>query len=244
MTSLILLPCSACLLKLVCCNGPCVAADKQHGLSLAKIVYTDVQSAAHQKDFLSQGSVVKKQYYAIGLFVAAMWLVFLVDWILPITLQSLGLYPRSLSGILGIPLMPFLHANFDHLLGNTIPLIVLLFLLISSREDSWWVVGCIIVVSGTLLWVFGRSALHVGASGLTFGLCSFLITVGVRERRVIPVSIAILVVLIYGGTMLSGVIPRWRSDISWDGHLCGLIAGGSAGFWFSRPKLSRLEKRS
>ena len=220
-----------------------VATDQQHGLSLAKIVYTDVQSATHRKDFLSQGSVVKKQYYAIGLFVAAMWLVLVVDSILPINLQRLGLYPRSLSGILGIPFMPFLHANFDHLLGNTIPLIVLLFLLVGSRKDSWWVVGSIIALSGALLWVFGRSALHVGASGLTFGLCSFLITVGIRERRVIPVSIAILVGLIYGGTMLSGVIPRWRSDISWDGHLCGLIAGGLVGFWFSRPKLVRLEKR-
>ncbi len=205
-------------------------------MSLVKIVYTDVQSAAHQKVFLSQGSVVKKQYYAIGLFVAAIWLVFAVGGILPINLQRLGLYPRSFSGILGIPLMPFLHANFDHLLGNTIPLIVLLFLLVSSREDPWWVVGCIVVVSGALLWIFGRPALHVGASGMTFGLCSFLITVGVRERRVIPVAIAILVGLIYGGTMLGGIIPSWQSDISWDGHLCGLMAGGSAGFWFSNPQ--------
>ena len=217
--------------------------DKRHGLSLARIAYTVVDSVAHQKDFPSQGSVVKKQYYAIGLIVAAMWLVFAVNWILPIDLRRLGLYPRSPSGIFGIPLMPFLHANFDHLLGNTIPLIVLLFLLVSSREDSWLVVGCIVVVSGALLWVFGRSAVHVGASGLTFGLCSFLITVGARERRLIPVGIAILVGLIYGGTLLIGVIPGWQSDVSWDGHLCGLIAGGFAGIWFSKSNQRYLKDR-
>ncbi|HBV61493.1 MAG TPA: rhomboid family intramembrane serine protease [Rhodopirellula sp.] len=172
-----------------------------------------------------------------------MWLVFVVDLILPLNLQRPGLYPRSLSGIVGIPLMPFLHANFEHLLGNTIPLIVLLFLLVSSREDAWWVVGCIILVGGAFLWMLGRPAVHVGASGLTFGLCSFLITVSIRERRVIPVAIAILVGLLYGGTMLSGIIPRWHSDISWDGHLCGLLAGGLAGFWYSKPIRKRLEKR-
>ena len=211
-------------------------------LPLLRYFSTDVRPAARQKDFQSQGNDVKKQYYAIGVFVAAMWLVFIVNWLLPIDLLRLGLYPRSFIGMLGIPMMPFLHANLDHLLGNTVPLIVLLFLLVSSREDPWVAVGCIVVVSGSLLWVFGRPAVHVGASGLTFGLCSFLITVGIREFRFFPVIIAILVSLIYGGTVLSGVIPGWQSDVSWDGHLCGLIAGGLAGFWFSRPKQKCLEK--
>lgn len=139
--------------------------------------------------------------------------------------------------------MPFLHSDFDHLLGNTIPLIVLLFLLVSSRRDAWLVVGCLVIGNGALLWIFGRPAIHVGASGMTFGLCCFLITVGVRERRLIPVTIAILVGLIYGGTMLNGVIPRWQSDVSWDGHLCGLISGGLVGFWLSTPKLLRLKNR-
>jgi membrane associated rhomboid family serine protease len=207
-------------------------------MSIAKLVYTEVYYSTCLADFRFQGSIVKKQYYGIGLFVAAMWLVFLANSILPIHLEKFGLYPRSFSGIFGILLMPFLHTNFDHLLGNTIPLIVLLFLLISSRKDAWLAVGCIVVGSGGLLWIFGRSAVHVGASGLTFGLCSFLIAVGVRERRVIPITIAVLVGLIYGGTMLSGVIPQWRSNISWDGHLCGLLAGGLVGFWLSRPKVA------
>ena len=205
-------------------------------MSTVHPVYTDVYDSTYLACFCSQGRVVKKQYYGIGVLVAAMWLVFFADLILPIDLANLGLYPRSYSGILGIPLMPFLHANLDHLVGNTIPLIVLLFLLVSSREDAWLAVGCIVVLSGGVLWLFGRSAVHVGASGLIFGLCSFLMIVGIRERRTIPISITILVGLIYGGTMLSGIVPRWQSNVSWDGHLCGLLGGVLAGFLFSRPQ--------
>jgi len=180
---------------------------------------------------------MKKEYYGIGLIVAAMWLVFLVNLVLPIDLNRWGLYPRSVSGILGIPLMPFLHANLGHLVGNTIPILVLLFLLIGSRSDGWLIAGSIVLLSGILLWIFGRSAMHIGASGLVFGLASCLIVVGVRERRLIPVSIAVFVVLMYGGTMLTGIIPRWRSAVSWDGHALGLFAGGLVGWWFGKPRI-------
>ena len=180
---------------------------------------------------------MKKEYYGIGLIVAAMWLVFLVNLVLPIDVNRWGLYPRSVSGILGIPLMPFLHASLGHLVGNTIPMIVLLFLLISSRSDGWLIAGSILLLSGILLWIFGRSAVHIGASGLVFGLSSCLIVVGIRERRLIPVSIAILVVLMYGGTMLTGIIPEWRSEVSWDGHALGLLAGGLVGWCFGKPRI-------
>ena len=218
------------------CNALCSPGTHSIAWSPFTPVYTDVYDSTYLAYFCSQGKVVKKQYYGIGVLVGAMWLVFFANLILPIDLAKFGLYPRSFSGILGIPLMPFLHANLDHLVGNTIPLIVLLFLLVSSREDAWLAVGCIVVLSGGVLWLFGRSAVHVGASGLMFGLCSFLIIVGIRERRMIPIAITILVGLIYGGTMLSGIVPRWQSNVSWDGHLCGLLAGGLAGFLFSRPQ--------
>ena len=180
---------------------------------------------------------MKKEYYGIGLVVAAMWLVFLVNAVLPIDLNQWGLYPRSVSGISGIPLMPFLHANLGHLVGNTIPLIVLLFLLISSRSNGWLIAGSILVLSGIMLWILGRSAVHIGASGLVFGLSSCLIVVGIRERRLIPIVIAILVVLMYGGTMLTGIIPEWRSEVSWDGHALGLLAGGLVGWCFGKPRI-------
>ena len=126
--------------------------------------------------------------------------------------------------------MPFLHANLHHLISNTIPLVVLLILLAGSRAESWEVVAVIIVLGGLLLWIFGRSADHIGASGLISGLTAFLILSGFLEQRIVPLLIALLVGFLYGGSLIFGVIPRFGSNISWDGHLCGAVAGALVAF--------------
>ena len=135
--------------------------------------------------------------------------------------------------------MPFLHANLHHLVGNTVPLIVLLILLAGSRAESWEVVLMISCLGGLLLWVFGRPAVHIGASGLISGLAAFLILSGLLEQRIIPLLIALVVVFLYGSSLILGVLPRIASQISWDGHLCGAIAGGLVAYALtrgSRPK--------
>jgi membrane associated rhomboid family serine protease len=106
-------------------------------------------------------------------FVAALWIVFLTDTILPLDFNRFGLVPRTLHGLIGIPLMPFLHGNFQHLLGNTVPLCILLFILHGSRRDSLEVIVSIVLLGGMLLWCFGRSNFHIGASGLVYGLVAF-----------------------------------------------------------------------
>ncbi len=164
-------------------------------------------------------------FYAIVCFVGVMWGVFLVDLILPISLVQHGLVPRSARGVPGIALMPFLHGGFAHLLGNTIPVTILLSLAISTRQHPWPSVVAIVLISGVLLWMFGRSANHVGASGLVFGLITFLIVVGMREKQFVSLAVAIAVGLFFGASLLSGVIPSFGSNVSWDGHLCGAIAG-------------------
>ena len=166
--------------------------------------------------------------------------MFLINLLLPIDFNQLGLQPRSVRGLIGIPLMPFLHAGFGHLIGNTLPLVVLLGLLVvgsrSHGRNPWSVVSGIVLLSGVSLWVVGRSATHVGASGLVFGLIAFLVVVGVRERQPTAMAIAILVAVLYGGTLLSGLIPKWGSDVSWDGHLCGLAAGVVMGLLLTKRK--------
>jgi membrane associated rhomboid family serine protease len=116
-------------------------------------------------------------------------------------------------------------------------LIVLLTLLAGSRARSWEIVLEIVLLGGLLLWLLGRHANHIGASGLIFGLIVFLILSGLLERRVIPLIVSASVALLYGGTLLSGVLPGLGPHISWDGHLCGAIAGGMIAYGLTRhPK--------
>jgi membrane associated rhomboid family serine protease len=169
---------------------------------------------------------IRKEFRGILVFVGAIWAVFLLGWILPWDVNALGLRPRKLTGLTGVPLMPFLHANLKHLASNTFPLVILLLLLAGSRAKSWQVVVANILLGGGLLWLFGRPMIHVGASGLIYGLIAFLIVSGFMERRPVSIAIALLVAFFYGGTLLSGIIPDLNSTISWDGHFLGAVAGG------------------
>ena len=111
---------------------------------------------------------------------------------------------------MGIAAMPFLHANLPHILSNTVPLFVLLVLLAGSRAESWEVVVLITVLGGLLLWIFGREAVHIGASGLISGLGAFLILSGFLERRIIPILIALVVGFFYGSAARHGRDPPYR----------------------------------
>ena len=163
-------------------------------------------------------------------FIASLWIVYLVDLILPVDFNSYGLVPRTLHGLIGIPLMPFLHGSWVHLLGNTIPLCILLFILLSSRRVYLEVIVSIVILGGLLLWCFGRSAEHIGASGLVYGLVAFLIASGFAERNPVSILVALLVGFLYGTTLLWGVLPTAGAYVSWDGHLFGAIAGAGTAF--------------
>jgi len=171
---------------------------------------------------------VRKELRGVLVFVGIVWCVFVVGLVLPLSINSCGVTPRSISGLVGVPLMPFLHADLKHLLSNTVPLTILLLLLAGSKANSWTIVAFIVFMSGAMLWLFGRPATHVGASGLIFGLIAFLLASGILERRIVPLVISIVVGFLYGGTLLSGIVPDLGSHISWEGHLFGAIAGGLA----------------
>ena len=164
---------------------------------------------------------------------AHIWGVFVVSRFFP-SLNEFGVVPRTLGGLTGIAAMPFLHADLHHILSNTFPLIILLALLAGSRARSWEVVVNIVLLGGFLLWLCGRPAIHIGASGLIFGLMAFLILSGFLEKRFVPLVIAVVVGFLYGGTLISGVLPRFGSSISWDGHLCSVVAGGVVAYVLTR----------
>ena len=117
---------------------------------------------------------------------------------------------------------------------------VLLILLAGSRAESWEVVLLITLLGGSLLWIFGREAIHIGASGLVCGLAAFLMLSGFLEKRIIPLFHRALVGFLYGGVLVAGIIPRIGSEVSWDGHLCGAISGAVVAFALARG--SRITK--
>ncbi len=174
----------------------------------------------------SARSTIRDELGAVVAFVGVVWAVFVLDCFLP--LERLGLEPRRLTGLLGIGSMTFLHADLGHLLKNTVPLLILLALLAGSQAQSWRIVTLILVLGGALLWLVGRPGIHIGASLLISGLTAFLIASGLFfEKRPVSMAIALVVGFLYGIPVVLSLIPRFSSTtrVSWDGHLCGVIAG-------------------
>lgn len=158
---------------------------------------------------------------------AVLWGVELCNLLVGHRLSAWGIVPRSLFGLLGIPLSPFLHANFFHLLVNTLPFVILgSFVMLQGKKTFLEVSLLIIFLGGVGVWLLGRSAVHVGASGVIFGYFGFLVTHGWYSRNRTALLVGLLTLLLYGG-MLWGVLPTtpW---ISWEGHLFGLLVGGLA----------------
>ena len=110
-------------------------------------------------------------------------------------------------------------------------------MLAGSKARSWEIVELIVVGNGVLLWIFGRNATHVGASGLIFGLAAFLIISGILEKRIIPLVVSLVAGILYGGMLIWGVLPGRNTEVSWEGHLCGAIAGGLIAWFLTKePK--------
>ncbi|MBF0093383.1 MAG: rhomboid family intramembrane serine protease [Alphaproteobacteria bacterium] len=160
----------------------------------------------------------------VGGLVAAMWAVEAVNFFFGHALSRWGIEPRTLSGLVGIPLAPLLHTGPLHLLANTIPALVL-GLLVAARGSGDFLRASlfITVVGGLGVWLIGSRAYHVGASGLVFGYFGYLVARGFVERSLSAILIAGATLFLYGG-IVWGVLPLWRG-VSWEGHLAGLLAG-------------------
>lgn len=146
-------------------------------------------------------------------------------------LRGLGIVPRTWPGLLGIAFAPLLHANLAHLAANALPLFVLSALLFADRGyRPAWTLGFIWVMSGLGTWLIGRGpAVHLGASSIIYGLVAYLVVSGLLMRTWRAAGVALVVLVLYGGVWY-GLLPQ-RGPISWEGHLCGALAGMVAARW-------------
>lgn len=174
--------------------------------------------------------------------VIVMWVVQFGNWFLDYELnQWFGIAPRQLEGLMGVPLSPFLHANWSHILANTVPLLMLGGMAAMVAPTRFFDATLIIILLGGLMvWLMARGGLrvHVGASGLIFGYLGFVVALGVIERSLRTIVFAASAAVLYGGTMIWGVLPI-DARVSWESHLFGAVAGIAAAYTLrrnARPK--------
>jgi membrane associated rhomboid family serine protease len=156
-------------------------------------------------------------------FTLLLYLIEVINLVIPGHLDRFGIVPRSVSGLDGIVWAPLLHAGWGHLLANTLPVLIFGFLAMAGGLGQWIAVTATIwVVSGIGVWLTG-SGLTVGASGVAFGWLTFLLVRGIFTRSFGQLGVALVLFLYWGGTLL-GVLPG-KPGISWQGHLFGAAAG-------------------
>jgi len=174
--------------------------------------------------------------YALG-FIAVMWFIKLAEWLLSADFGIYGIYPRTLTGTVGILLSPLIHGDFTHLFSNTFPMVVLgIGVMFFYRRVAVDVFFLIYLLTGIAVWFFARQAYHIGASGIIYGLVSFLFFSGLIRKDLKSVTVSLVVLFMYSG-MLQGIFPT-TYGISWESHLMGSVVGFGCAVAFRNVPLS------
>jgi len=157
-------------------------------------------------------------------FVLSLWLIELIQVLLGERFTFLGVIPRRIYGIPGIITAPFIHAGYDHLLSNSLPLLIVgTGLIYFYRQIAFRVTAMIWIFTGFWVWLSARQESHIGASGLIYGFVCFLFFSGVLRKDTRLMAVSMLVTFLYG-SMVWGMLPIDQS-ISWESHLFGSVAG-------------------
>ena len=172
----------------------------------------------------------------VVVLLGVMWLLEILDAALPGDLDQFGIESRDVDGLTGVAASPFLHADFAHLMANTVPFLILGSIVSLRKPRRFWpIVITITVVGGFAVWLLGpTNTVTIGASGVVFGLLTYLITAGILTRHWLDVVIAVGVLFVYGGILIGALPFGVSSGVSWLAHLTGAAAGVLAAFLFAR----------
>jgi membrane associated rhomboid family serine protease len=186
----------------------------------------------------AEGSFYRKKFFLSLIipvtFVFLMWLVKIIEILFEIDLSDLGIYPRSLKGLPGIIVSPLIHEDFTHLFNNSLPLLLLsIALFYFYSEIAIKISSITYILTGLLVWLWGREAWHIGASGLVYGLASFLFFSGLIRRYFRLIALSLLVVFLYG-EMVWGLFPGIYKNISWESHMLGFFSGILLAVWYRK----------
>ena len=176
-------------------------------------------------------------FLMVAVTLAVLWGLEILDTAMDGRLDAYGIRPRSVDGLEGVLFAPFLHAGFGHLFSNSLVFAVLGVIAYAAVTLGKFVAVVIITAlsSGLGAWAFGEpNTVVIGASGVIFGLLGFLLMRGLTERSPGAITISIMMLLIYGGT-ISGILPG-ASYVSWQSHLFGFLGGMAAAFLLRRSK--------
>ncbi len=176
--------------------------------------------------------------YMVVAFVAILWLVKAIEFASGESFARMGIFPRTLRGTIGIFTGPLIHGDIFHLISNTLPLLFLGILLfyfyhrIAVELFIW-----IYLVTGFWTWMLARNAYHIGASGVVYGMASFLFFSGILRKNKQLMTVSGIVILLYGG-MVYGILPvAVANNVSWESHLTGALAGVMLAFFFRKTKV-------
>jgi len=193
----------------------------------------------------SQWARAKQQFMLVLMFVGILWAILIIDIALPdnwVDFRNAGIRPRTVSGLFCIFTAPLLHINVFHLLANTLPLVILGWILVLSGRGLFLrVCAFTALTSGLGAWALGNGEMiHEGASGVLFGLLGFLLTRGWFARRIVWTVTSACVGLFYLGEVLG--LLRDSPGISWSSHFWGFAGGIGLAWWmYGRPGVQPVE---
>jgi len=178
---------------------------------------------------LSEEAFYRKKFFLSliipGILVFFMWLTRIIELLFEIDLVHLGIYPLTLKGLPGILFSPFIHEDFRHLFNNSLPVLMLsVALFYFYSEIAFRIFSLTYILTGVLVWIGGRGAWHIGASGLVYGLASFLFFSGIIRKYYRLTALSMLIVFFYG-EMVWGLFPGIYKNISWESHMLGFASG-------------------